>query len=116
MIKLLLDSTQLKKKLIYLEKLDETHRDAATTNKVHKHQVKTQYKKSAKPRVFSEGDLVLGYDPKNDTLGARKFVSMCLSPFIVKRVLGKGDYELINYEGNSLGELKNGLYMNKYYS
>lgn len=36
-IKLLLNTTKLKQKLIYLEKLDETRRDAATTNEVHKH-------------------------------------------------------------------------------
>jgi hypothetical protein len=35
-IKLILDRIELKKRLIYLEKLDETHIDVITTNEVHK--------------------------------------------------------------------------------
>ena len=57
--------------------------------------------------VFSEGDLVLVYDQKNDTLRVGKFVLMWLGPYIVKHVLGKGAYELIDYEENTLGEPKN---------
>jgi hypothetical protein len=35
--------------------------------------VKAQYDKNVKPRVFSEGDLVLLYDQESDKLGAGKF-------------------------------------------
>ena len=37
-------------------------------------------------------------------------------PYMVKRVLEKGTYELVNYDGTALEEPKNGLYLNKYYA
>lgn len=77
---------------------------------------KAQYDKSVNPRVFSEGDLILVYDQKNDTLGVGKFVSMWLSPYIVKHVLRKGYYKLVDYEGNPLGNPKDGLYIKRYYA
>ena len=33
-----------------------------------------------------------------------------------KRVLEKGAYELVNYEGTALAEPRNGLYLKKYYA
>ena len=74
----------LKKYSFLLEKLDETHKDAATTNEVHKHQFKAQCDKLVKPREFLEGGLVLVYAQKNDTLGARKIFSMLLGTYNVK--------------------------------
>jgi len=41
---------------------------------------------------------------------------MWYGPFIVKCVLKKGAYELIDFEGNKLAELRNGLYLKKYIS
>ena len=82
-----------------LEHLDETCKDMATANEAHKHRVKLQYDKSVHPRIFSEGDLVLVYDQANDALGAGKFVAMWHGPYIVKRVLSKGSYELQDFEG-----------------
>jgi hypothetical protein len=41
---------------------------------------------------------------------------MWFGPFIVKEVLNKGDYRLVDFEGNVLAEPKNGLYLKKYYS
>ena len=46
--------------------------------------MKSQYDWSVRPRVFSEGDLVLVYDQDNDKLGARKFEPMWHGPYIVK--------------------------------
>ena len=111
-----MDTTELEQIIIYLEKLDETYRDVATTNVVHKHRVKVQYNKSIKPKVFLEGELVLVYDQNKDTLGVGKFVSMWLIPYIIKCVLGRGAYELFCYEGNPLGEPRNGIYLKRYYS
>ena len=37
-------------------------------------------------------------------------------PYIVKRVLEKGTYELVGYEGMALAEPRNGLYLKKYYA
>ena len=75
----------------------------------HKKRVKTLYNGSVTPRVFLEGDLVLVYDQANDKLGAGKFKPMWHGPYIVKRVLAKGAYELIDYEGLSLDKPRNGL-------
>jgi hypothetical protein len=41
---------------------------------------------------------------------------MWFGPFIVKEVLKKGAYRLVDFEGNYLAEPRNGLYLKKYYS
>ena len=56
---------------LYLMRLDETQRD--DTLEAQKKRVKAQYDKHVKPRIFSEGDLVLLYDQNRDMLGAGKF-------------------------------------------
>lgn len=83
---------------------------------MHKKRVKVQFDKTVKPRSFSEGDLVLVYDQRHDDMGAGKFQSMWLGPFIVKRVLQKGAYELVDFEGIPLNEPRNGLYLKRYYA
>ena len=45
-VQLLPEASALEARLVELKHLDETHRDAATTNKAHKRCVKTQYDKS----------------------------------------------------------------------
>lgn len=113
---LLPETSGLEERLLHLEHLDEQRRDAATMNEAHKKRVKTQYDKSVRPQIFSEGDLVLVYDQDKDTLGAGKFKPMWYGPFIVKRVLEKGSYELVDFEGNKLEEPRNGLYLKKYFA
>jgi hypothetical protein len=49
-------------------------------------------------------------------LAARKFEAMLRGPYIVRRFLEKGAYELLDYDGISLSEPKNGLYLKKYYA
>jgi len=44
--------------------------------------------------------LVIIYDQANDKFGAGKFKPMWHEPYIVKRVLQKGTYELVDYKGN----------------
>jgi len=61
-----------------------------------------QYDKNVKPRIFSEGDLALPYDYKADKHGAGKFEPLWMGPYIVKRVLEKGAYELVDYDGIQL--------------
>jgi hypothetical protein len=63
-----------------------------------------------------EGDLVLVYDQDKDPLGVGKFKPMWFGPFIIKEVLKKGAYHLVDLEGNALAEPRNGLYLKKYYS
>ena len=85
-------------------------------NEAHKKCVKVQYDKSVQPRVFNEGDLVLTYDQRYDKLGKGKFESMWYRPFIISKVLEKGAYELIDYDGIHLGKPCNGLYLKRYYA
>ena len=61
-------------------------------------------------------DLVLVYDQDKDPLGVGKFKPMWFRPFIVKEVLKKGAYRLVEFEGNSLAEPRNGLYLKNHYS
>jgi hypothetical protein len=49
-------------------------------------------------------------------LGAGKFEPMWRGPYIVHRVLEKGAYELVDYDGIPLSEPRNGLYLKKYYA
>ena len=115
-VQLLPETSTLEERLVELEQLDETRRDAKTTNEDHKHRVKIQYDKFVHPRVFFEWDLILVYDQASDTLGAGKFIVIWHGPYTVKHVLDKGSYELQDYKGNCLKEPWNGLYLKKYNS
>ena len=115
-VELLPDTSPEEERLLYLTRLDETRRNAALANEAHKKRVKVQFDKTVKPRSFSEGDLVLVYDQRHDDMGAGKFQSMWLGPYIVKRVLQKGSYELVDFEGIPLNEPRNGLYLKRYYA
>ena len=75
-----------------------------------------QFDRNVNPRIYSEGDLVLVYDQAHDKIGAGKFEPMWHGPYIVKHVLVKGAYELVDYDDVSLGEPRNGLYLEKYYA
>ena len=85
-------------------------------NEAHKKCVKDEYNNSVQPRVFNEGDMVLTYDHRHDKLGKGKFESMWYGPFIVSRVLEKGAYELVDYDGISFEKPHNGLYLKRYYA
>ena len=102
--------------MIHLEQLVEQCQDALVALEVNKHRVKVQYDKSVCPRVFSEGDLVLLWDQPKEPLGAGKFNPMWHGPYVVKRVLEKSAYELVDYEGIALMKPRNGLYLKKYYA
>jgi len=58
--------------------------------------------------------LVLLYDQFKESLGEGKFKPMWHGPYIVRRVLDKGAYELEDYEGKMLVEPRNGLYLKRY--
>ena len=83
------------------------------TNEPHKNRVKNKYDKSVKPRIFSEEELVLLWDQDKEPLGAGKFRSMWLGPYVMSKVLKKGVYELAYFDGNKLPEPRNGLYLKK---
>ena len=83
---------------------------------VNKNRVKVQYGKSIHPRRFSEGDLVLLWNQDKEPLGAGNFNSMWHGPYVVKHVLEKCSYDLVDYEGTALAEPRNGPYIKKYYA
>jgi hypothetical protein len=51
----------------------------------------------------------LSYDQDKDPLGAGKFKPMWFKTFIMKEVLNKGSYHLVDFEGNDLAEPRNGI-------
>eukprot|EP00253_Pinus_taeda_P002813 PITA_02813 len=115
-VKLLPNTTLVEERLLYLERADKTHRLSSLVIKAQKKRVKTHFDQTVTPISFIEGDLVLLYNQVNDKLGAGKFEPMWQRPYLVKRILQKGAYELIDYEGNPLDKPRNGLYLKKYYA
>ena len=83
---------------------------------VNKCCINVQYDNSICPRRFTEGDLVLLWDQSKEPLGAGKFKPMWHGPYMIKRILEKGAYELVDYEGKDLAEPRNGIYLKKYYA
>jgi hypothetical protein len=83
-VQLLPDTSPLEERLLYLEQLNEKHRDEALANESHKHKVKCQYDRYIFPHIFFEGDLVLVYDQDKAPLGAGKFKPMWFRPFVIK--------------------------------
>lgn len=110
-IELLPNTTAKAECFLYLNQLDGNRRDVSFRNERHKKWVKTQYDRNVHPRSFQQGDLVLTYDQRYNKLGKGKTESMLHGPYIVNKVLEKGAYELVNYDGTSLGEPRNGLYL-----
>ena len=113
-IELLPATSEEERRLLYLAQLDESRQDAALVIEVHAKHIKAQYDRNVTPQNFSEGDLVLLYDQANDKLGARKFVPIWHGPYVVKRKLAKGAYQLVDFDGVSLAKPRNGLYLKRY--
>jgi len=115
-VKLLPNTTAEEEIILYLTRLDETHFGIALANETQKKCVKDQYDKTVRPHVFSEGDLVLLYDQDCKILGEGKFEPMWHGPYIIKHVLEKGAYELVDCDRIPLGEPRNGIHLKKYYA
>eukprot|EP00253_Pinus_taeda_P025900 PITA_25900 len=115
-IDLLPETSKEEAHFLELIHLDETCHDAMLANEAHKKHIKAQYDKNFKPCVFSEGDLVLLYDQDSEKLGAGKLKPLWMGPYIVKRVLTIGAYELVDYAGIPLSQPQNGLYLKRYYA
>ena len=115
-IELLPNTSTEEERLLHLHSLDEARRVASLNVEAHKKWVKSQYDKASCPRVFSEGDLVLVYDQDNDKIGKGKFVPKWFGPLVVKTILKRGAYELVNYDGEPLLEIRYGFYMKKYFA
>ena len=100
---------------IYLTNVDEMRQDVALDNESHKKRIKEQYGNYVQPHVFNEGYLVLTYDQKHDKLGKGKFESMWYGPYVVSKVLEKGAYEIVDYDGIPFDKPYNGIYLERYY-
>ena len=114
-IELLRETFELEERLVNLDHLDEQCRHALVDLEINKHRVKVQHDKSVCPQIFSEGDLVLLYDQASEPIGVGKFNPMSKGPYVVKRVLERGTYELEDYEGTTLEDPRNGLHIKKQY-
>ena len=77
---------------------------------------KSNHDKSVKHHIFSEGEVVFLWDKDKEPRGVGKFKAMWLGPYVMSKVLKKGAYELIDFDGNKLSEPRNGLYLKKYYA
>ena len=97
-IELLPNTLLEEERILYLERLDETHRIAAMVIKAQKKRVKARFYQILSPCTFAEGNLVLLYNQANDKLGASKFEPIWHGPYIVKCVLQKDAYELCDCE------------------
>ena len=115
-VELLPHTTEEEQCLLYLLHLDEIRQDVVLANESHKKRIKNRYDRAVKPRTFLEGDVVLVYDQDKDALGAGKFEPLWYGPYIVSKVLEKGAYELVDYEGNKLARPQNGLYLKQYFA
>ena len=102
-VKLLPNTSTEEEIFLYLNNLDETRRDVALANEAHKKCVKVQYDKFFQPRAFNEGDLVLTYNQRYDKIGKGKFKSMWYGHFVISKVLEKGAYKLVDYDGIPIG-------------
>ena len=78
---------------------DRTRLYASLANESQNKKIKAQYDKSVQPCVFNEGDMVLTYDQKHDKLGKGNMESMWYVLYIISKVLEKGAYELVDYDG-----------------
>eukprot|EP00253_Pinus_taeda_P011497 PITA_11497 len=101
-VQLLPATSEEEKRVLYLAQLDENRRNVALAFETHAKRIKAQYDQNVTPRNFLEGGLVLLYDHASDKLGAGKFVPMWHDPYIVKRKLAKGAYELEDFDSVSL--------------
>jgi hypothetical protein len=108
-VELLPHTSAEEERFLYLTKMDETRRDVALINETYQKRIKNQYDKSIQPCTFAEGDLVLVYDQDHDKLGAGKLEPMWHGPYIIKRVLHRRAYKLVDYDGISLGEPEMGF-------
>ena len=115
-VELLPNTTIDEERFPYLNKLDESRRDAALDNEAHKRRMKAQYDRTVQLHSFNEEELVLNYNQNHDKLGAVKFESMWHGPYVVSHVLENGAYELVNHDEIPLGEPRNGIYLKIYYA
>ena len=55
--------------------------------------------------------MVILWDQPKEPLGGGNFNPVWHGPYIVKHVLEKGAYELVDYEGMTLADPRNGIYL-----
>ncbi|XP_026414182.1 uncharacterized protein LOC113309877 [Papaver somniferum] len=98
---------------LILAKLDdlEVNREIALQHMMNYHQrMSREYNKRVKPRSFVPGELVLREIPPYQKGSGGKSEPMWEGPYIVKRVVGNGAYELADCEGKDTNEEGNIIY------
>ncbi|XP_026415785.1 uncharacterized protein LOC113311147 [Papaver somniferum] len=98
---------------LFLAKLDdlEENREIALQHMMNYHQrLSREYNKRVKPRSFVPGELVLREIPPYQKGSGGKLDSTWEGPYIVKRVVGNGAYELADCEGKDTNEEGNIIY------
>ena len=60
---------------------------------------------------FSLSGACVALGSRQRTPGVGKFKSLWLIPYIVSKVLKKGEYELTNFDGNKFPDPRNGIYL-----
>ena len=99
-----------------LEQTNEDHHATLQMIEAAKTRSKSHFDSHVHPRTFSEGDLVLIYDRDNAKLWKGAFDFMWYGPYIVHQCLDKGGYILADSEGHLLKNLRNGLYLKRFYA
>ena len=83
--------------------LDETRRRAFENCCKNQSKVKRNFDKSSRNRGFSNGDMVLLWDRRNEKPGNHgKFDSLWLGPYIIREAAGQNSYHLSTLDGESL--------------
>ncbi|XP_026450853.1 uncharacterized protein LOC113350977 [Papaver somniferum] len=98
---------------LILAKLDdlEESKEFTLQHMVNYHQrLSREYNKRVKPRIFIPGDLVLREIPPYQKGSGGKLEPTWEGPYIVKRVVGNGAYELADCEGKDTEEEGNIIY------
>ena len=88
-----------------------------TTQRGHEASIQsTHYDHQVFLSTFSEGDIFLVFNSKNDSKPRlAKFVSKWIGPYVIKKFLPKGAYVLKYDEGIILNIHVNGLYLKWFY-
>lgn len=96
--------------------LDETRRGAFEHCCKNQSRVKRNFDKSSRNRMFSNNDMVLLWDRRNEKPGNHgKFDSLWLGPYIIREAAGQNSYHLSTLDGEPLELPVNGQLLKLFY-
>jgi hypothetical protein len=115
LIELPLDQYQ-QQRLVQLDLLDERRLKAAEHAQSYRQRIARQYAKSVIERRFRVNDLVLRSTAHIKHRPQRKWTPNWEGPYVVKEVLPRNAYRLINADGVELSDPINALHLKKFYT